>query len=104
MRPKRTVDAINWSLKSVIAFAILASASPMEAQTIETLCSFNNNNGAYPWAALTLGPDGNFYGTTRQSSSSVYGTLFKVTTNGTLTTLVSFSGFNGSEPYSAGLT
>ena len=32
--------------------------------TLTTLVAFNGSNGAYPYAALTLGKDGNFYGTT----------------------------------------
>jgi uncharacterized repeat protein (TIGR03803 family) len=74
---------------------------------LTTLVSFANTNGAYPLAALTLGPDDNFYGTTVEGgSSSYYGTLFKVTTNGLLTTLISFNyanDTNGAWPY-AGLT
>ena len=67
------------------------------------LYSFSNTNGANP-NALTLGPDGNFYGTTFEggvtNSSYPYGmgTVFKVTTNGTLSSLVSFSGTNGANP------
>ena len=59
--------------------------------------------------ALTLGNDGNFYGTTSEggitTSAWIYGmgTVFQVTTNGTLATLVSFSGTNGVFPQ-AGLT
>jgi len=48
-------------------------------------------NGAYPQAALTLAPDGNFYGTTPRGGIGNDGTVFKVTTNGTLTTLASFN-------------
>jgi uncharacterized repeat protein (TIGR03803 family) len=97
MRPKRTGNSIKWPLKSAIAFLILASGSLVEAQTFRTLCSFNVTNGASPWAALTLGNDGNFYGTTFYGTtygggSGDGGTVFQVTTNGTLTTLVSFSG------------
>ena len=99
MRPKRTGNSIKWSLKSAIAFLILASASLVEAQTIQTLCSFNVTNGANPYAALTLGNDGNFYGTTSHGGIAIrvigMGTVFQVTTNGTLTTLVSFNGTNG---------
>ena len=94
MRPNRTGNWIKWSLKSAIAFLILASASQAGAQTLQTLCSFNSTNGAIPYAALTLGNDGNFYGTT----SGDYGTVFRMTTNGTLTTLVSFSKTNGANP------
>ena len=72
----------------------------LPAQTVQTLCSFNENNGAYP-NGVTLGSDGNFYGTTSFGGSNSDGTVFKITTNGTLTTLVSFNGSNGREPYAA---
>jgi uncharacterized repeat protein (TIGR03803 family) len=69
--------------------------------TLTTLVSFNETNGASPEAALTLGPDGCFYGTTSSGGSSNYGTVFKVATNGTLTTLVSFNVTNGAGPDAA---
>ena len=79
----------------------MASASLVGAQTLQTLCSFNNTNGAYP-NGLTLGSDGNFYGTTPGGNyGGGFGTVFKVTTNGTLTTLVSFNGTNGANPWAA---
>ena len=93
------------SLTSAIALLILASASLVEAQTLQTLCSFNwsfnNTNGAYPNAALTPGNDGSFYGTTSEGGSLDEGTIFQMTTNGTLTTLVSFNNTNGASPYAA---
>jgi len=77
---------------------------------LTTLVSFNGTNGAEPYyAGLTLGPDGNFYGTTyaggitNSTFANGLGTVFKVTTNGVLTTLVSFNGTNGMYPF-AGLT
>jgi len=47
---------------------------------------------------LTLGSDGNFYGTTIYGGSMTAGTVFQITTNGVLTTLVSFTGTNGALP------
>jgi uncharacterized repeat protein (TIGR03803 family) len=92
-------------LLSVMAFLIMASASLVGAQTLQTLCSFNYTNGAGPAAALTLGIDGNFYGTTSYGGSggggSSGGTVFQVTTNGTVTTLASSFGTNGSSPRAA---
>ena len=109
MRPKLAANCINSSLKSAIAALIVASASLAGAQTLTTLVSFNSTNGAYPSAGLTLGNDGNFYGTTvvGGTTNSRYtlgmGTVFKLATNGTLTTLVSFNSTNGPYP-AAGLT
>ena len=67
--------------------------------TLTTLVSFNSSDGANPFA-LTLGNDGNFYGTTSGGSSDL-GTLFQVTTNGTLTPLVAFNVNDGESPNAA---
>jgi len=45
--------------------------------------------------------DGNFYGTTWGGGSSGFGTVFKITPGGVLTTLYSFSGPDGYEPHAA---
>ncbi len=70
--------------------------------TFTTLYSFcpsqsNCTDGAYPQAGLIQGTDGNLYGTTSQGGVSGgsckgygCGTVFKITTSGTLTTLYSF--------------
>jgi uncharacterized repeat protein (TIGR03803 family) len=86
----------------LLCAAFLQSATG-GAQTLQTLCSFTGGNGQNPCGALTLGNDGNFYGTTQYGGTNNYGTVFKVTTNGTLTSLVSFNGNNGETPLS-GLT
>jgi uncharacterized repeat protein (TIGR03803 family) len=67
---------------------------------LTVLVSFNGTNGAFPVSGLALGRDGNFYGTTAGGGTNAggYGTIFKMTTNGALTSLVSFSGTNGAFP------
>ena len=60
--------------------------------TLTTLNSFNNTDGANPFGALIQASDGNLYGTTLEGGSSTNsdGTIFKITTGGTLTSLYSF--------------
>ena len=68
--------------------------------SLTTLCSFTGSNGQQPFrGGLLLGSDGNYYGTTREGGSVGDGTVFKMTPGGTLTTLCSFTGTNGSSPY-----
>ena len=71
--------------------------------TMSTLWSFTDgNSGEFLYSPLAQGKDGNFYGTTVEGGTSGDGTVFRITTNGTLTTLLSFNGNNGAIPY-AGL-
>jgi len=68
------------------------------------LHSFTNytTDGSLPRAALVLGTDENFYGTTYGGGTFGYGTVFMITSNGTLTVLYSFSnGHDGGQPYAA---
>jgi uncharacterized repeat protein (TIGR03803 family) len=58
-------------------------------------------DGSYPAAALLLGSDGNFYGTTAYGGVYGAGTLFRMTPNGVLTTLVAFNGYAGANPQAA---
>jgi uncharacterized protein (TIGR03437 family) len=59
--------------------------------------------GFTPYGGLTLGPDGNFYGTESFGGPSSDGSIFRVTATGVLTTLYSFSGADG-EDANNGLT
>lgn len=69
------------------------------AGAVTTLHSFGAMpNGNRPVAGLTLGADGHFYGVTWQGGTSGGGTFFRFTTNGTLTTLYSFSSGVGTRP------
>jgi uncharacterized repeat protein (TIGR03803 family) len=55
-------------------------------------------NGIEPQGALVQGTDGNFYGTTSIGGANDYGTVFKITPNGVLTTLHSFDSTDGAYP------
>ncbi len=75
------------------------------AGTLTTLYSFNGTDGEYPFAGVTEGRDGNFYGTTYAGGTGGgcpdvgCGTVFMITTEGTLTTLHNFNGSDGAFPY-----
>jgi uncharacterized repeat protein (TIGR03803 family) len=56
------------------------------------------DDGAYPYAGLIQGKDGNFYGTTLEGGAGGYGTVFTLTKKGVLTTLSAFNYSNGSYP------
>ncbi|HLX96823.1 MAG TPA: choice-of-anchor tandem repeat GloVer-containing protein, partial [Verrucomicrobiae bacterium] len=47
---------------------------------------------------LVQGANGNFYGTTYNGGSNALGTIFKITPQGLLTTLLSFNTTNGANP------
>jgi uncharacterized repeat protein (TIGR03803 family) len=66
-----------------------------------------NPNGLNPYSGLTLGTDGNFYGTTiaggvLSEGANASGTVFKIDPQGNLTTLYTFTGgSDGGEPNAA---
>lgn len=65
------------------------------------LQSFSNTNGgpAYIQGGLTLGSDGNFYGTSAGGGTYGQGSLFRMTPAGQLTVLYSFTGSSGTNPH-----
>ena len=80
-----------------------ATALSSPAQTLSTLHSFGyNGDGAYPYAGLIQASDGSFYGTTWGGGAYGYGTVFRMSASGTVTTLQSFNFNNGAAP-TAGL-
>ena len=88
----------RFAMLALMVWTALAGALPANAQPVTTLYSFFHGP-ANPRAGLTLGKDGNFYGTTQLGGSGDQGTLFKITTNGITTNLFNFNGyFTGSGP------
>ena len=67
--------------------------------TLTTLANFYSNtngnttlSGSNPQCSLVQGPDGNFYGTTNNGGgSNGYGSVFKMTPAGQVSTLVNFN-------------
>jgi len=67
--------------------------------TLYSFCAQTNcTDGFYPGASLVQATDGNFYGTTGYGGTNSYGTVFKITPGGTLTTLHSFDLTDGESP------
>jgi len=59
----------------------------------------NCTDGYLPYGGLTLGLDGNFYGTSSNGGSQGYGNVFKMAPNGSLTVLYDFTnGNDGATP------
>ncbi len=76
------------------------------AGTVTTLHAFDANaDGSQPFAGLLAADDGSFYGTTESGGGDANGdgTVFKMTSDGTVTVLHAFHGDDGSQPH-AGLT
>jgi uncharacterized repeat protein (TIGR03803 family) len=101
-----------WKKACAVFLLCAAMSIAAPAQTLTTLVDFDGTNGDGPQATLIQGHDGNLYGTTFAGGGDLdcgangCGTIFKITLNGTLTTLYTFCAqpncADGSAPY-AGL-
>jgi uncharacterized repeat protein (TIGR03803 family) len=86
-----------WISVTVILVVLAGHPVDSDAQTLTTLWQFGGTDGISPGAGLVQGKDGYFYGTTslggtNTSSTSPQGagTVFRITSEGTLTTLYEF--------------
>ena len=110
-RVRLSVTTTALAILALLGLEVVANPSA-KAQTLTTLHSFDGADGAIPNSALLQGSDGSFYGTTNHgganscfsnTAESGCGTIFRITAQGTLTTLYNFSaGEDGAAPY-AGL-
>jgi uncharacterized repeat protein (TIGR03803 family) len=72
-----------------LLFAAIAIGA--QAQTFTTIFNFDNTRGANPYSSLVQATDGTLYGTTSSGGLYFYyGTVFKTTTTGSLSTVHSF--------------
>jgi uncharacterized repeat protein (TIGR03803 family) len=79
-----------------------AACLPFSAGALTPVYSFTNGfDGSQPYAGLTPGNDGNFYGTTFSGGTNHFGSVFKITPDGQLTPLHSFSFIDGETPTAA---
>ena len=75
------------------------------AGSFTSLYSFNVTDGSEPIGGLVQDGSGTFYGMTRTggpSGSSGFGTIFKITSAGALTTLHAFTGSDAGSPSASG--
>jgi uncharacterized repeat protein (TIGR03803 family) len=102
---QRTIRSVKVSRWKPVCAALLLSAvmaTVCSAQTFKKLVDFSGANGAYAYGSLVQGTDGNFYGTTENGGTSDDGTVYKMTPEGTVTTIYNFCSEtdcrDGSEP------
>src|SRR5215467_14908277 len=82
-------------LPVLVAALILMLVGPSAAQTFTVLRSFNGSDGDNPNGSVILSAT-NLYGTTRGGGSSGSGTLYQISTDGTLfTNLYNFTAIAG---------
>jgi uncharacterized repeat protein (TIGR03803 family) len=96
----------TWLLLALLVSYCAVTPAPSSAQTLTTLYSFCSQglctDGSSPTAGLIQGIDGNFYGTTAGGGEENGGTIFKISSQGVLTTLFRFCNANcyeGAGPY-----
>src|SRR5277367_1580098 len=88
----------GWRIAGAVFLVCAATAIASPAQTFATLVNFDGTDGANPEAGLVQATNGEFYGTTELGGANGIGTVFKITSKGTLTTLHSFDGTDGANP------
>ena len=81
---------LNWKRAYALFVLCSASAIALPAQTLTTLHSFDNTDGAYPLGVLFKATDGEWWGATWRGGANGEGTLFKITPSGTFTPVYSF--------------
>src|ERR1700722_19844914 len=97
----RTPVAGRWRASRMFAALVAAALSTIAVGSragilLTNIHSFNvYTNGATPYSGVIQGSDGYFYGTTAYGGTNGnHGTVYKISPNGVLTSLYSFTGGN----------
>lgn len=77
----------------------VTSALTSTAQTFTTLATFNGGMGENPYSAPVQGTNGNFYGATGYGGLFGDGTMYEMTSGGSLTTLYDSSESTAAQPF-----
>ncbi len=97
------MSQLNRGIRACVFLLLAMAAVALPAQTLTTLYSFHGGDGSNPYAGLMQANNGNLYGTTSAGGANGDGTVFEITTGGTLTTIHNFNHLNptdGAQPYS----
>ncbi len=86
----------------IVLLVVAGRAFNASSQTVTTLYSFGSytNDGQDPHATLVQGSDGNLYGTTAFGGTNSFGTIYRISSGGSYTSLYSFVGspHDGAQP------
>src|ERR1700678_3133233 len=92
---------IRTKVIETLALAIVSVAAAYTiayGQTPVTLVNFDITNGDFPYfGSLVQATNGYLYGATYEGGANSYGTIFKITPGGVLTTLHSFDSTDGAD-------
>jgi uncharacterized repeat protein (TIGR03803 family) len=88
------------SLAAVFTIWLILAVSLAQAQTFTAIHAFTGGtDGSGPYQTLVSDAEGNLYGTTFDGGLNAKGSVFKISPNGTFTTLHSFADGYGANPY-----
>lgn len=91
-------NALRINLSTVLGYGYGTVFEVASNGTVTVPVVFNGTNGAHPSGGLVLAKDGNFYGTTTWGGNGLtatfcgYGTIFRLSPDGTFTNIYKFSG------------
>lgn len=93
-----TASNVAGTGSAALSITVVQMPAPVLNAPFAMLHAFSSGDGANPVAGLAEGTDGNLHGTTEFGGPDDDGTVFEMTTSGSLSTLFSFDFTNGYAP------